>query len=260
MANKTAGKNKLIKTLIQVGLILLVLALVYISLESVLPGAIRLIANGDREELEKFLLGFNDFKGYVIGFMMQFVQIITIVLPSIPIQIACGIVFGLWRGFAVCFLGYVSASALIFIASRKLGDKLEKIFPTKPTSERNTAKKNAILDSKHPGFMVFMATTFPLLPNGLIPYIAAKTKIKFPVFLLAIGVGCIPTIFTLCAVGKQLINGDILSAALFTLPLIAIFLIMFLFQKQITSCYEKIVDRIKNKRKTAEREEDAPER
>lgn len=244
------GKNKLLKILIQIGFVLIVLALVYIALESVLPGAIRLIANGDRAELEAYLLGFNDFKGYATGFLLQFIQIITIFLPSVPIQIAAGIVFGAWRGFIVCFLGYVSASALVFTASRKLGDRLERLFPTDTKTERGSEKKKAILTSEHPGFAVFLATIFPLLPNGLIPYIAAKTKIRFPVFIFAIGTGCVPTILTLCAVGKLLVTGDLLSAALFTLPLAALFLVLFIFQKPLTALYERTMARIKAKKKS----------
>ena len=159
-----------------------------------------------------------------------------------------GIVFGVWRGFLICFLGYNAASALIFVAARKLGDSLEKLLPSKKVNEKGETKKRAILDSEHPAFMVFLATLFPMLPNGLIPYAAAKTKVRFPAFMLAVGTGCIPTILTLCAVGKKLIGGDFLSAALFTLPLLALFLILFWQQKNLTALYEKASERIRRRR------------
>lgn len=246
---KSARRNRILKILIQGGLIVAVLLLVYFSVESVLPGVIDLMAKGKGEDVQEFLLQFTNLKGCFVGFLLQFIQIITIFLPSIPIQIAMGLIFGVWRGFLICFLGYNSASALVFLAARKLGDSLEKLLPTKKVGEKGETKKRAILDSDHPAFMVFLATTFPILPNGLIPYAAAKTKVKFPAFMLAVALGCVPTILTLCAVGKKLIRGDLLSAALFTLPLLLFFLIMFWQQKNLTALYERAVERIQARRR-----------
>ena len=256
-------KNGIIKLLIQITLIAIVLGLVFIAVESVLPGMIDVIAHGTDSDVEEYLNQFNDLKGYAVAFFLQFIQIITIFLPSIPIQVAVGIVFGVWRGFLVCFLGYVSASALIFIASKKLGDGLEKLLPSrkKLSDEKTFKKKRLILDSEHPAFMIFLATTFPLLPNGLIPYIAAKTKVKFIPFITAVGIGCIPTILTLCTVGKKLVSGDFLSAALYTLPLILLFLLMFWQQKNIIALYSRVMNKLRgNKTKAdAHGEEKKPE-
>lgn len=233
-------RNKILKILIQGGLIAVVLVLVYISVESVLPGVIKVLANGTDIDVQEYLRQFNDIKGYAVGFFLQFIQIITIILPSIPIQIATGIVFGVWRGFLVCFLGYISANAVIFILVRKLGSSLEKILPTAIDKAKNTKKKNAILDSEHPAFMVFLATTFPILPNGIIPYVAAKTRVRFTSFMAAVSVGCVPTILTLCTVGKKIIKGDLLSAALYVLPLLLFFLVMFWQQKNLIKLYTKL--------------------
>lgn len=252
--------NKLIKILIQSALIAIVLVLVYISVESVLPGMIRTIANGDKDDVQAYIKQFNDFKGYAVAFFLQFIQIITIFLPSIPIQVAAGIVFGIWKGFLVCFLGYVSANAVIFIAVRKLGSSLEKWLPSSGLSKKkNEKKQNAILASNHPAFMVFLATTFPILPNGIIPYVAAKTKVRFSSFMIAISVGCIPTILTLCTVGRKIVRGYFLSAALYTLPLLLFFLLMFWQQKNITKLYSKLFAWVRKKKDERRQNKAAPD-
>ncbi|MBQ5487669.1 MAG: TVP38/TMEM64 family protein [Clostridia bacterium] len=246
-------RNKIIKIIIQAVLIIIVLGLIFVAVESILPGVIDTIAHGTGDDVKAYLDQFHDLKGYAVAFFLQFIQIVTIFLPSIPIQVAAGIVFGVWKGFLVCFLGYVSANAVIFILVRKLGSGLEKLLPSpSKAKEKHKKKQNAILSSNHPAFMVFLATTFPILPNGFIPYVAAKTKVSFVSFMAAISIGCVPTILTLCAVGKKLIGGDFLQAALYTLPLLLFFLIMFWQQKRITSLYEKIVDRINRKTETGQ--------
>ena len=85
-----AKRNGIIKALIQIGLILVVLALIFFSLNSVLPGFIDVLANGQQSDVQEYLNSFHDFSGYAIGFLLQFIQIITIALPSVPIQVAVG--------------------------------------------------------------------------------------------------------------------------------------------------------------------------
>lgn len=93
---------------------------------------------------------------------MQFIQIITIALPSVPIQVAVGVIFGTWRGFLVCYLGYVSANALIFISVRKLGAKLEQLLPGKPV-EKTGSKKRILLPMQSILHLVFsLHPFFPL--------------------------------------------------------------------------------------------------
>ena len=73
---------------------------------------------------------------------------------------------------------------------------------------------------------------------------AAKTRVRFIPYMLASSFGSIPTILTLCSVGRRIVRGDFLSAALITLPLLAFFLIMFWQQKNITKLYSSIANRI----------------
>ena len=175
-----AKRNGIIKTLIQIGLILVVLALIFFSLNSVLPGFIDVLANGQQSDVQEYLNSFHDFSGYAIGFLLQFIQIITIALPSVPIQVAVGVIFGTWRGFLVCYLGYVSANALIFISVRKLGAKLEQLLPGKPVEKTGSKKKNFITDAKYPAFSVFFASVLPVIPNEFDSVCCIKNENRFP--------------------------------------------------------------------------------
>ena len=133
--------------------------------------------------------------------------------------------------------------ALIFISVRKLGAKLEQLLPGKPVEKTGSKKKNFITDAKYPAFSVFFASVLPVIPNGLIPYVASKTKIGFRSYMLAVMTGCIPTVLTLCAVGDQLVEGDFLSAALYVAPLLLFAGLLLWQRKNILSLYEKIKQR-----------------
>ena len=241
-------KNKIIKIVINVAMLALIVFLLYISLNSVLPGFIDVLAEGDNEAIEAYLKSFTTFKGYFVAFLLQFVQIITIFLPSVPIQVACGFIFGTVRASIVCYLGYVSANAVVFLACRALHGGLEKLLPSTTSKSLTSGKAKQILDSKYPAFTVFLASILPLIPNGTIPYVAAKTKMKFSSFMLAVAIGCIPTVYTVCAVGGRLNKFDYLTAALMCLPLIVLVVILFWQKKNLIMLYEKLHMRLhKNK-------------
>ena len=62
--------------------------------------------------------------------------------------------------------------------------------------------------------------------------------------MLAVGIGCIPTVVTLCGMGDQLTSYDFLTAALLCLPLFALAAILFWQQKNIIRLYEKLRDKL----------------
>ena len=242
------------------------LLLLVIAIKSILPDFLDVLANGDKQQIQEYLRSFTGFWAYAVAFLLQFIQIITIFLPSVPIQIAVGILFGVWKGFLVCYAGYVAASAFVFVLSRALGDKLDKIFPKRSAEiqkrsdemqDETNKKRKFVLDKEHPAFMVFLASILPILPNGFVPYIAAKTKMKFGSFVMAVGIGCVPTILTLCAVGNHITVGKWWVALLYTLPLLILVAVMFWQQKNIIKLYTKITDKIKAKKKAGKNKSDS---
>lgn len=238
-------KNKVIRLVINTALIAIIALLLYISLNNILPGFIEILAEGDEAELQEYLQSFRTFDGYLVGFLLQFIQIITIFLPSAPIQIATGFIFGTWKAFIVCYLGYVSANAVIFLAGRALDGGLEKLLPSNSNKSINSGKAQKILDSKYPAFTVFLASILPLIPNGVIPYTASKTKMKFSSFIISVAIGCIPTVYTVCAIGGELHTFDYLTAALMVLPLFALTGVLFWQKNNLISVYEKALKRLK---------------
>lgn len=225
----------------------------YVAVEGVLPGFLDVLAEGDQEDVQSYLRSFNDFNGYIIGFVLQFIQIISIFLPSVPIQVAVGLIFGTWRGFLICYAGYVAANAVVFTLYRRLGKGLDRMFPNSNVKIKKD-RHDFILGAEHPAFMVFLASILPVIPNGVIPYIAAKTKMSFRSFIVAVATGCVPTILTLCAIGGKLTQGNWWSALVYTLPLILFVAIMFWQQKNAIKLYEYVLRRVKRNKPKQEQE------
>ena len=158
-------------------------ALIYFAIQSVLPGFLEVLEQGDEQEIEGYMRSFAGLRGLAMAFLLQFIQVVSIICPGGPIQIAAGVVFGFWRGYAVCEAGYLAANAAVFAAARRLGPGMERLFPV---GEGGKSRLNFIGNSKNPAFMVFLGCVTPVLPNGIVPYVAARTKIRPGRFALAV--------------------------------------------------------------------------
>ncbi len=203
-------------------------------LNSILPGFWGVLERGSQSEIQSYIRGFGTARGAMLAFLLQFMQIISILFPGVPIQLATGLVFGTFHGFLICYAGYVSANAVVFLLARKLGDGMSLLFPT---TGRKTGKLRFISESSSPAFMVVLASLIPIMPNGLVPYIASKTKISFLRYMVAVGVGCIPCLLVLNAMGSELLGGDYLTVLLYATALTVFIFIIYRFHKPITGLY-----------------------
>lgn len=242
--NKTIQPNKsnVFRVLLLIAAFVIVLAIILLSLNAILPGFADVLERGDQEELVSYIRSFGSVGGVALAFLLQFVQIISIFFPGGPIQLAIGIVFGTLLGFIICHVGYVLANIVVFISVRKLGNRLDQLFSNNKEKE---SRFRFISNSEHPAFIVALSCLIPLLPNGLVPYIAARTKITFWQFLISVYLGSIPTLLMLNAIGNKLLHGDYLKVALLGGILVLGVALLYLFRKKLFA----LVDRFHDKRK-----------
>ncbi|GEM_PF-154801 len=235
-------KSNILRVILLIAAFIIALVIILLSLNAILPGFADVLERGDQEELVSYIRSFGSVGGVALAFLLQFVQIISIFFPGGPIQVAIGIVFGTLFGFIICHVGYVLANIVVFISVRKLGNRLDQLFSNNKEKE---SRFRFISNSEHPAFIVALSCLIPLLPNGLVPYIAARTKITFWQFLISVYLGSIPTLLMLNAIGNKLLHGDYLKVALLGGTLVLGVVLLYLFRKKIFA----LVDRFHDKRK-----------
>lgn len=231
--------TKLLRILLTVAPLALIVLIILLILQGVLPGFIDILEHGDRWEIMEYIRSFGSVRGMALGFLLQFMQIISVIFPGAPIQIAMGVVFGTWLGLAICVAGYVAANVLVFWLARRFGNRMDKILPVK---QRKI--ETIIANSEYPGFMVFLACLIPLLPNGIVPYIAARTKLELKHFFISVFFSSIPCLLLLCAVGSRILEGDYLRAAIFGSILVLSIILLYVFRAKVISLALKIRSRL----------------
>ncbi len=200
-----------------------------------MPDLIPLLRQDNEKDIEEYLRSQSTFVGGLCVVLLQAVQIISIILPGAPIQIAAGVIYGTLKAFILCHTASVATHVTVFYCARNLGDKLNKIAPT----EHKISKLDFLLKSDLPWYMTTVAYLMPLLPNGIIAYVAAKTDITLGRFAVAAYVGNIFSILILCAIGSSILAGDYTISVVLLAVLFAVVILLWKYKDEVLGFLKK---------------------
>lgn len=173
------------------------------------------------------------------------VQVWSIVFSGAPIPVITEVVYGTLYGFVICHLSSVLAHFAAFLCCRRVGERLEKWQPV-DTCEKKS-KLSFLLDAEAPAYNAVLACLIPVLPNGVIPLVAAKTRITTGQYLLAIWGGSLPSIILCCAVGNQLVEGSWLAALLLAGALLIAVVLLWHYQTAVLSFLRRLFPALKKR-------------
>ena len=233
-------KTKLIRGAIMAVFVLLALLLVYTVVRQTMPDIIPLLQSGDEEALEAYLERDMSFTGILCMALLQMVQVWSIVISGVIVNVAAGVVYGVWRAFAICLISSSLAHGISFTVCQHLGKYLDKILP-----DTGSYKLDLIAKSEHPAYTVVTLCFLPILPNGIISIAASRSRLKPWEFTLAMFCGSAFSVFVYCWLGSSLVQGDWIASAVLVVFMLAVAFLMWRYQKQILH----FTDRLMEKRK-----------
>ena len=201
---------KLKEKLIPVLAVIAVAILIWFAFGDKIPGLIPLLKEGDSQKIADYLAQETGIKGMIAVILLQAVQIASIVMPGMAIQIAAGLIYGWLEGFLMCYIGFVVSNLGVFLFARKMGSDRIRDVSMGRTSQWLLEK----LNGTKPQFMVVVANMVPAVPNGIIPYIAAKTDITPLDYVKAVAMGSWLQILLSCLAGQFIIKGKWLYTVL----------------------------------------------
>ncbi len=142
--------------------------------------------------------------GVGVMLLIQIAQIVIAFIPGEFVQVMAGVMYGTWGGLALCLVGCVFASAIIFALIRKLG----RDFVVKFFGEEQLQKYDFLQDSSKLETLVFILFLIPGLPKDLLTYIVPLTPISMRNFLLLSTIGRIPGMVASTLIGSSVSDAN----------------------------------------------------
>ena len=217
---------KLRKKLVPILVVIVVAILIWFAFGNKIPGLIPLLKEGDSQKIADYLAQETGIRGVIAVILLQAIQVASIVMPGMAIQVAAGLIYGWLEGFLMCFFGFVLSNLFVFLFARRMGSDRIKDVSMGRMSQWLMEK----LRGTKPQFMVVLACMVPAVPNGVIPYLAARTEITAKEYVGAVAMGSWLQILLACMAGQFIINGQWLYTVL-TVVFQCLIIVIILWKK-----------------------------
>ena len=223
------------ENLVKTTLIVLTFLIIAIRVIKRAPGLIKLIESGNISEIEGYVRSEGKI-GFFILVILQVISTISIVMPLFPIYMVDGIIYGKVLGTIICYTTNIVLDIVLFDIARVMkysADELTKKY-------KMSMADDVLAKTKHQNIVVMVLAAIPMIPNGMIPILASKTKIEKKYFIRSVMIGCLPgTIICVCLGDVFIKNTDNSGTMIVLIAVIAALLVFYkLFSKKITAWIE----------------------
>jgi len=233
-------KSKTTNYIVSLLLVLSILGLIVIMIIDLMPLMKDVVVHITDEQVVTRDIYDYGAKGIFILAMLQALQVITTVFPSAAIQILSGLTYGLFEGMLICLLGLIIGNAIVFTLLRQF-NKTFRLFRRDHEKIKKEKKWDFsfLAESKNATKIAFILYLIPGIPNGILPYIFVKTKMRLLEYLLVIIVAGAPSILFYSLIGERLSSGDPYTALIILIIFLVLGLVVVLFRKKIIELVKK---------------------
>lgn len=130
---------------------------------------------------------------------LQMLQVIVAVLPGEPVELMAGALYGTWGGLAVCMVGLLLGSVLVYWVVRLLGPQR--------IDAAALHKYHFLRDDAHVHFFLFLLYFIPGTPKDILLYLGPFLPVRPRTFFLIALLARIPSVLTSTYTGATFMAG-----------------------------------------------------
>ena len=195
MSEHATKREKRLAMLVVAAVVLVTVLLIVETFRLLLPGLWSAFSAGDEQALSEYLASQGRLRSFLTLWFLAVVQVLSLVIPAMPVQLAAGLAYGPWMGFLTSFSASAVANMSVYLIARRLVPVIRRLVADNPKAAKLL---DSVRSSKDPWFYTILAFITPGLPNGIIPYAAANAGMRPKQFLAAIFISLLfPTLLTL---------------------------------------------------------------
>ncbi|MCG7339419.1 TVP38/TMEM64 family protein [Staphylococcus sp. ACRSN] len=131
-----------------------------------------------QEQVQHWFDLFGDL-GYIVGFLLPFIEAFLPILPIIVFVIVNVNAYGLWIGTLLAWLGTVLGSYIVFLIFRRL---THTKYMQRIQHQKSVQRLIHFID-RHGVIPIFILLCFPFTPSALVNIVASLSHIKAHVYL-----------------------------------------------------------------------------
>lgn len=164
--------------------------------------------------------------GPLVYIIIMAVAIVISPIPSLPITISSGFIWGIFLGTLYSVIGATIGATISFLIARKLGKQsIYKLLGKYAIFCGRCTEKSLFL-------IILFARLIPFFQFDIVSYGAGLTKMPLWKFILATIIGMIPTTFLFVKFGSSLAIDSWISILFSLLLIIGIFVLPIIFKKK----------------------------
>ena len=178
---------------------------------------IKNLQNPEYRELFTAWVASLGFRGALILFGLEVLQIMVAVIPGGPIQLIAGAAYGTWGGLLILTAGCATATTFVFFIVRKFGQPLIIRFFGNDVLNTWSFLRN----EKKTALTVFILFLIPGIPKDTLTYLAPLSKLSLLQFTVISVFARLPAMLSSTIMGAAVIQGNwILFFAIFAVTAI----------------------------------------
>jgi uncharacterized membrane protein YdjX (TVP38/TMEM64 family) len=225
-------------------ILLAMLVLIAILLVDLIPLLKKVVSDAhDESKMIDYIHAYG-VKGVPILGGLQALQVMLTVIPAAAIQILSGLCYGILYGTLICIVGNVIGNMIVFIAVRQVRNTFSTLFKERSSEpkKQHFLSVATLNKMKHPEYIAFFFYLIPGIPNGILPYIFARTHISIGKYLLSVSAASVPSVLLCTWLGERISKGDFLTAVILASVFVLIIVFVLIFKRRIMSKIESFKD------------------
>jgi uncharacterized membrane protein YdjX (TVP38/TMEM64 family) len=224
-----------LKTLVAFLLTLLFFLTLFFLIHHHLQQTCAILQDGSLTDFKRLILSWG-VAAPLMSILLMILQAVIAPLPAFLITASNGLVFGVYWGTVISWVGAMLGAFVSFMISRLFFEA----FAKRLLGEKKSMKYLDRISSKYGFKVVLIARLLPFISFDFVSYVAGLSTIKIRSFLLATGIGMLPATIVYTVVGYEMENLKKYSEGLFTFSIAAVIALVLMWAIQ------KILTRSKN--------------
>ena len=134
MSEHANKREKRLAMLVVAAVVLFTVLLIVETFRLLLPGLWSAFSAGDEQALSEYLASQGRLRSFLTLWFLAVVQVLSLVIPAMPVQLAAGLAYGPWLGFVTSFSASAVANLTVFLAARGSTRSLRSSHRVCPTA------------------------------------------------------------------------------------------------------------------------------